>query len=205
MGLRDKHHRSVLETLPDVGWLEVHSENFFGPGGEPLSVLEAVRSHYPVSLHGVGMSLGSSDELSERHLMKLKALAERIEPAAISEHLCWSSVNGRFLNDLLPMPYTDEALCHLTSRIGRMQDVLHRTVMIENVSSSVRFDGADWEDWEFVAELSKRAGCGILLDRESVFILNPAMDVTDVVIQRLNTSLPTLSFNRMPVPAQAAQ
>jgi len=170
IGLRDPHHRQVLAELPGVSWLEVHSENFFGPGGRPLRMLEAVRRHYPLSLHGVGMSLGSSDELSKRHLDKLKVLAERIEPAAISEHLCWSSVDGRFFNDLLPLPYTEEALSHVASRIDRMQEVLARTILIENVSSYVRFAGAAMPEWEFLAELSRRSGCGILLDVNNIHV-----------------------------------
>jgi len=170
IGLRDPHHRQVVAELPAVGWLEVHSENFFGPGGEPLRILDAARRHYPVSLHGVGMSLGSSDELSRRHLGKLKTLAERIEPAAISEHLCWSSINGCFLNDLLPLPYTEEALSHVAARIDRMQEVLGRTIMIENVSSYVRFAGATLEEWEFLAEVSRRTGCGILLDVNNIHV-----------------------------------
>ena len=170
IGLRDPHHRQVLAELPGVSWLEVHSENFFGPGGRPLRVLEAVRRHYPLSLHGVGMSLGSSDALSKRHLDKLKVLAERIEPAAISEHLCWSSVDGRFFNDLLPLPYTEEALSHVASRIDRMQEVLARTILIENVSSYVRFAGAAMPEWEFLAELSRRSGCGILLDVNNIHV-----------------------------------
>ena len=170
IGLRDPHHRQLLEELPAVAWLEVHSENFFAAGGEPLRILEAVRRHYPLSLHGVGMSLGSSDELSERHLRKLKNLVERIEPAAISEHLCWSSVNGRFLNDLLPLPYTAEALSHISGRVARMQDFLGRNIMVENVSSYVRFAGAEFQEWEFLAELSRRTGCKILLDVNNIHV-----------------------------------
>jgi len=170
IGLRDKHHRRVLEEQPAVAWLEVHSENFFGSGGRPLRILEAVRRHYPLSLHGVGMSLGSSDELSKRHLDKLKILVERVEPAAISEHLCWSSVDGRFLNDLLPLPYTEEALSHVAGRIDRMQDVLGRTILIENVSSYVRFAGAAMQEWEFLAEVIRRTGCGMLLDVNNIHV-----------------------------------
>lgn len=170
IGLRDPHHRQVLAELPAVGWLEVHSENFFGPGGQPLRVLEAVRRHYPLSLHGVGMSLGSSDELSLRHLGKLKALVDRLEPAAISEHLCWSSVNGRFLNDLLPLPYTEEALAHVVTRIDRMQEVLGRTIMVENVSSYLRFAASALPEWEFLAEVSRRSGCAILLDVNNIHV-----------------------------------
>lgn len=170
IGLRDPHHHQVLKELPAVAWLEVHSENFFGPGGRPLQVLEAVRQHYPLSLHGVGMSLGSSDELSARHLDKLKTLVDRIEPAAISEHLCWSSVDGRFLNDLLPLPYTEEALAHVAARIDRMQAVLGRTILVENVSSYVRFAASALQEWEFLAEVSRRSGCGILLDVNNIHV-----------------------------------
>ncbi len=170
IGLRAPHHREVLESPPDVGWLEVHSENFFGPGGDPLRVLEAVRARHPVSLHGVGLSLGSTDELSLAHLQKLKALAGRIEPAAISEHLCWSSVGGRFLNDLLPLPCTREALGLVCERIERTQEFLGRPILVENISSYLRFAGAEMPEWEFVAETSRRTGCGILLDVNNVYV-----------------------------------
>ncbi|HTY98533.1 MAG TPA: DUF692 domain-containing protein [Rhodocyclaceae bacterium] len=170
IGLRSLHHRQVLEAPPDVGWLEVHSENFFAAGGEPLRVLEAVRERYPVSLHGVGLSLGSADELSRRHLEKLKALAERIEPAAISEHLCWSSVYGRYLNDLLPLPYTREALDTVCARVSRTQDFLGRAIMVENVSSYLRFAGAEIPEWDFVAAVARRTGCGILLDVNNIYV-----------------------------------
>ncbi len=170
IGLRAPHHREVLESPPDVGWMEVHSENFFGPGGDPLRVLEAVRARHPVSLHGVGLSLGSTDELSLAHLQKLKALAGRIEPAAISEHLCWSSVGGRFLNDLLPLPCTREALGLVCERIERTQEFLGRPILVENISSYLRFAGAEMPEWEFVAETSRRTGCGILLDVNNVYV-----------------------------------
>ncbi len=170
IGLRSPHHRLVLEQPPDVGWMEVHSENFFGAGGEPLQVLEAVRARYPVSLHGVGLSLGSVGELSRRHLEKLKALVERIEPAAISEHLCWSSVYGRFLNDLLPLPYTREALDTICEHVLRAQDFLGRPILVENISSYLRFAGAEIPEWEFVAAVAKRTGCGILLDVNNIYV-----------------------------------
>jgi len=170
IGLRAPHFGGVLETWPDVGWFEVHSENFFAAGGEPLRVLEAVRSRYPVSLHGVGLSLGSSDELSLRHLHKLKILVDRIEPAAVSEHLCWCSVNGRYLNDLLPLPYTEEALALLCTRIDRVQDFLGRSILVENVSSYLRFAGAEMPEWIFLAEVARRTGCGLLLDVNNIYV-----------------------------------
>jgi uncharacterized protein (UPF0276 family) len=170
VGLRAPHFREVLDTWPEVGWFEVHSENFFGAGGEPLRVLEAVRERYPVSLHGVGMSLGSSDELSRGHLEKLKRLVDRIQPAAVSEHLCWSSVDGRFLNDLLPLPYTEEALALVCERIDRTQSFLGRTIMIENVSSYLQFTGAEMPEWIFLAEASRRSGCKVLLDVNNIYV-----------------------------------
>jgi uncharacterized protein (UPF0276 family) len=170
VGLRAPHFREVLDTWPEVGWFEVHSENFFGAGGEPLRVLEAVRQRYPVSLHGVGMSLGSSDELSRRHLEKLKRLVDRIQPAAVSEHLCWSSVDGRFLNELLPLPYTEEALALVCERVDRMQNFLGRTIMIENVSSYLQFSGAEMPEWIFLAEVSRRSGCQVLLDVNNIYV-----------------------------------
>jgi uncharacterized protein (UPF0276 family) len=170
VGLRAPHFREVLDTWPEVGWFEVHSENFFGAGGEPLRVLEAVRQRYPVSLHGVGMSLGSSDELSCRHLDKLKRLVQRIEPAAVSEHLCWSSVYGRFLNELLPLPYTEEALALVCERIDRVQNFLGRIIMIENVSSYLQFSGAEMPEWIFLAEVARRSGCQVLLDVNNIYV-----------------------------------
>lgn len=170
IGLRAPHHREVLETWPATGWVEVHSENFFAAGGGALGILEAVRARYPVSLHGVGMSLGSSDELREAHVEKLKALVERIEPAAVSEHLCWSSVDGRFLNDLLPLPYTEEALAVVCERIQRLQERLGRSILVENVSTYLAFAGEAMPEWEFLAETARRTGCGILLDVNNIYV-----------------------------------
>lgn len=170
IGLRAPHHSEFLERRPTIGWLEVHSENFFGPGGEALALLQTLRADYPVSLHGVGLSLGSADALAERHLAKLKALVERIQPAAVSEHLCWSSVDGRFLNDLLPMPYTEEALAHMCRRVDHVQSVLATRLLIENLSSYLRFAASTIPEWEFLAELSRRTGCGLLLDVNNVHV-----------------------------------
>ena len=170
IGLRAPHIREVLDSAPAVAWLEVHSENYFAAGGEPLRVLEAVRARWPVSLHGVGMSLGSDDALSLAHLKKLKALADRIEPAAVSEHLCWSSIDGRFLNDLLPLPHTREALDTVCDRVGREQDFIGRRILVENVSSYLRFADAEMTEWEFVAEVARRTGCGILLDVNNIYV-----------------------------------
>jgi uncharacterized protein len=170
IGLRAPHYREVLETLPRVGWLEVHSENYFGAGGQPHAFLERLRSRYPLSLHGVGMSLGSTDALNVQHLDKLKALIHRYQPDLVSEHLCWSSVGGRHLNDLLPLPYTEEALSHVSERVMRAQELLGRQLLIENVSSYLQFSDSTIPEWEFVAAVAARSGCGILLDVNNVYV-----------------------------------
>jgi uncharacterized protein (UPF0276 family) len=170
IGLRAPHYREVIATQPATGWFEVHSENYFGDGGAPLAYLDQVRQHYPISLHGVGLSLGSTDALNDTHLERLKTLIARIEPGLVSEHLCWSSVDGVYLNDLLPLPYTEEALAHVTQRILQAQDRLGRTLLIENVSSYVQFRHSTVPEWEFIAALAARAGCGLLLDVNNVYV-----------------------------------
>jgi uncharacterized protein len=170
IGLRTPHYRELLERLPPIGWFEVHSENYFGGGGQALYFLERFRSHYPCSLHGVGLSLGSTDALNPNHLKKLKALADRFEPGVVSDHLCWSSVGGQFLNDLLPLPYTEEALAHVVARIGEAQDYLRRPILVENVSSYLQYKHSTIPEWEFLAEVSRRAGCGILFDVNNIYV-----------------------------------
>jgi uncharacterized protein (UPF0276 family) len=170
IGLRAPHYRELLETRPDVGWLEVHSENFFGQGGQPLHLLERVREYYPLSLHGVGLSLGSADGVSHAHLVQLKALAARFEPALLSDHLCWGAVGGRHLNDLLPLPYTEEALDVVCTNIGRAQDFLAREILVENVSSYLQFAASSLDEWDFLAEVARRTGCGLLLDVNNIYV-----------------------------------
>lgn len=170
IGLRAQHYRELLDTLPVIGWLEAHSENYFGLGGPPLYFLEQLRFHYPLSLHGVGLSLGTTDPLNLDHLRKLKSLIKRFEPALVSEHLVWSSVAGRFLNDLLPLPYTEEALRHICDRIAITQEFLGRQILIENVSSYLQFKASDIPEWEFLAEVYRRSGCGILLDVNNIYV-----------------------------------
>ena len=170
IGLRAPHYRDVLESRPRVGWLEVHSENYFGAGGAPLHYLERIRSHYPVSLHGVGLSLGSSDPLDLRHLAKLKALVERFEPGLVSDHLAWSSVGGRHFNDLLPLPYTEESLAHVARRVLMVQEYLGRRLLVENPSTYAQFAESTIAEAEFLAELARRTGCGILLDVNNVYV-----------------------------------
>ena len=170
IGLRSDHYRELTESLPAIRWLEAHSENYFGDGGPALAYLELLRSHYPLSLHGVGMSLGSTDALNKGHLRKLRALCRRFEPQLVSEHLCWCSVNGRYMNDLLPLPYTEEALQHVTLRILQVQEYLARQILIENVSSYLQFRHATIPEWEFIREVAERAGCGILLDVNNIYV-----------------------------------
>ncbi len=170
IGLRAPHHQQVIETRPDVGWLEVHSENYFGDGGSPLDYLERARELYPVSLHGVGLSLGSTDPLNREHLRRLKRLIARIEPGLVSEHLCWSSVDGRYLNDLLPLPYTEEAAAHLVVRIEEAQEFLGRQILIENLSSYLQYAHSTIPEWEFLATIAARADCGILLDVNNIYV-----------------------------------
>ena len=170
VGLRARHYREILEQRPRIGWLEVHSENFFGEGGQPLFFLEKIRPHYPLSLHGVGLFLGSTDPLNLDHLDRLKSLIERFEPDFVSEHLCWGSVDGRFLNDLLPLPYTEEALQHFCGQVGRAQEFLGRKLLIENVCNYLKYRHSTISEWDFLAEVSRRTGCGILLDVNNIYV-----------------------------------
>lgn len=181
IGLRPPHLRQVREESPAVAWFEVHSENFFVSGGPALAVLEALRRRYPLSLHGVGMSLGGADRLDQQHLRQLKALAQRIQPAAISEHLCWSAIGGRWLNDLLPLPYTREALDRVCGNIDQLQETLGRTILVENVSSYLRFLPEDMPEWVFVAEVARRTGCSLLLDVNNIHVsaCNHGFDAMD--------------------------
>jgi uncharacterized protein len=170
IGLRAQHHIDVLESLPNVGWFEAHAENYFAAGGSQREYLERIRAHYPLSLHGVGLSLGSTDPLDREHLSQLALAVRRYEPALVSEHLCWSSVGGRFTNDLLPLPYTEEALHHMTARVAAAQDALGRQILIENVSSYLTFKSSEMTEWEFLAALAAESGCGVLLDVNNIFV-----------------------------------
>jgi uncharacterized protein (UPF0276 family) len=159
-----------LETRPQIAWVEVHSENYFAAGGAALDCLESTRAAYPVSLHGVGLSLGSTDVLDLRHLRSLRRLVERIEPAIVSEHLSWGSVDGQHFNDLLPLPYTQESLRHMVSRVAAVQDYLGREILVENASTYLQLACSDISEADFLVELAERAGCGILLDVNNVYV-----------------------------------
>jgi hypothetical protein len=170
IGLRAAHHEAFLATRPDVAWVEVHSENFFAAGGAQHRLLERVRQDYPVSLHGVGLVPGSADPIDAAHLAKLRALVRRYEPALVSEHLCWGAIGGRHLNDLLPLPRTEEALRHMIERVQQVQDALGRRILVENVSSYLDFTDSSIPEWEFLAAVARGAGCGILLDVNNVYV-----------------------------------
>ena len=170
IGLRQPHYREVFERLPALAFLEVHSENFFLDGGASMHALERARAAYPVSLHGVGLSLGWADRLAEEHLAKLKRLVDRVEPALVSEHLCWGGVGGIHFNDLLPLPHTGETLALLADRIDRVQATLKRRILVENLSAYVEFRDSDMTETAFLAELARRTGCGLLLDINNLYV-----------------------------------
>lgn len=170
IGLRALHHLEVVSQKPPVAWFEAHSENYFADGGSHVDCLSRIRSDYPLSLHGVGLSLGSTDELDPVHLARLRRAVTRFEPALLSEHLSWSSVGGRFVNDLLPLPYTEEALRHVSARIAQVQDALGRQILLENVSSYLQFADSTLTEWQFLAGVAAESGCGILLDLNNIYV-----------------------------------
>ncbi len=174
VGLRTAHYSDVLERASRgelrVDWFEVVTENFMVPGGRPLRVLDEVRSHAPVVLHGVSLNLGSVDPLNQRYLEQLAELARRLEPAWISDHLCWTGVGGGNLHDLLPLPYTEEVIHHVVPRIERVQDLLGRRIAIENVSSYLSYCIDGMPEWEFLSAIAEAADCGILLDVNNIFV-----------------------------------
>jgi uncharacterized protein (UPF0276 family) len=170
IGLRTEHYADVLATPPPVDWFEVISDNFMEPGGNPRRVLRAVRERWPVVLHGVSLSLGSTDPLDAGYLDRLAALAREIQPAIVSDHLCWGSHGGRYAHDLLPLPFTEEALAHVAERVLRVQDRLRRPILVENVSSYVAFTQSSMTEWQFLTALAERTDCGLLLDVNNVFV-----------------------------------
>jgi uncharacterized protein len=170
IGLRTVHFGTILGQHPKVDWFEVLSENFMDTGGRPLYVLDQVAERYPVALHGVSLSIGSTDPLNLEHLRKLKALAERTKAHWVSDHLCWTGVLGRNTHDLLPMPYTEAALRHTVARVRQAQDVLERPLVLENPSSYLEFAASTIPEWEFLARLAEEADCGLLLDVNNVYV-----------------------------------
>lgn len=174
LGLRSEHYSHIAQSSPSVAWFEAISENFMGLSqsgpGRPIKVLEGIRKDHKIVLHGVALSIGSSDELDTQYLVQLKTLAHRIEPEWISDHLCWTGVNGENLHDLLPLPFTREAVNHVVSRIEKVQDFLGRRILMENASSYLSFKHSEMTEWEFVREVCERADCGILLDVNNVYV-----------------------------------
>jgi uncharacterized protein len=170
VGLRTVHFGTILGQHPKVDWFEVLSENFMDTGGRPLHVLDQVAERYPVALHGVSLSIGSTDPLNREHLRKLKALAERTKAHWVSDHLCWTGVLGRNTHDLLPMPYTEAALAHTIGRVKQVQDVLERPLVLENPSSYLEFAASTMPEWEFLSRLAEEADCGLLLDVNNVYV-----------------------------------
>lgn len=170
VGLRTKHFTQFLARPAPVDWVEAVSENFMAAGGRPLSVLEKVRRDVPVALHGVSLSIGGTDPLSPRYLDELEALVARIQPVIVSDHLCWGAHGGRYVHDLLPLPYTEEALAHVARRVGQVQERLGRQILLENVSSYLTFNDSAMTEWDFLAEIARRADCGILLDVNNIYV-----------------------------------
>jgi hypothetical protein len=170
IGLRTVHYSEILSRNPEVDWFEALSENYLDTGGRPLYVLDQVAERYPIVLHGVSMSIGSTDPLDMDYLAKLKALARRTRARWVSDHLCWTGVAGINVHDLLPMPYTDEALSHTARRIRRVQEILERPLVVENPSTYLEFGASTWTEWAFLSRLSEEADCGILLDLNNVYV-----------------------------------
>ena len=170
LGLRIDHYEHFLNDRPAVDWLEVISENYMVDGGKPLDYLDRIREHYPMVMHGVSMSIGSTAPLNLDYLANLKQLIERVEPEWISDHLCWTGVEGLNLHDLMPLPYTEEAIKHLVARVGEVQEFLGRQILLENVSSYVTYHASEMSEWEFLSEIAERADCLILLDVNNIYV-----------------------------------
>lgn len=170
LGLRPQHYREILEGTPDIDWFEVISENYMVPGGQPLRMLEQIRARYPIVMHGVSLSIASTAPLDRTYLSDLRNLADRFEPEFVSDHLCWTGVHGVNLHDLLPVPYTFEALEHVCARVAVVQDAIKRPLALENVSSYLQFAHSDMSEWDFIAELTRRTGCWLVLDVNNIFV-----------------------------------
>lgn len=170
MGLRPKHFSRFLAEPPPVDWVEAVSENFMAIGGRPVAVLEKVRRDVPIALHGVSLSIGSVDPLNSEYLRELRELIDWIQPAIVSDHLCWGSHGGRYAHDLWPLPYTEEALKHVGERVTQVQEMLGRQILLENVSSYVAYRDSEMSEWEFLTRIVESADCGILLDVNNVYV-----------------------------------
>ena len=182
LGLRAQHYDEILNGNPPIDWFEVISENYMLPGGQPLRTLDRICERYPVVMHGVSLSIASTAPPDFGYLQGLKDLAKRVEPKWISDHLCWTGVHGKNLHDLLPIPYTSEALDHVVSRVQLVQDFLGRAIVLENVSTYIQFNNSEMTEWEFLSELSRRSGCWLLFDINNVYVsaFNHGYDPHDV-------------------------
>jgi uncharacterized protein len=183
LGLRTQHYSDILDGDPPIDWFEVISENYMVRGGQPLKILDRIRERYPIVMHGVSLSIASTAPFSEDYLRDLKDLARRAEPVFISDHLCWTGVHGVNLHDLLPIPYTREALDHVVSRVHHVQDYLGRAIALENVSTYVQFEHSEMPEWEFISELTRRTGCWLVFDVNNVFVsaYNHEYDAIDFI------------------------
>ena len=170
VGLKAEHYRTIIETRPDIGFFEVHAENYMGAGGPPHRYLSAIRERYPLSLHGVGLSIGADRPLDRDHLLRLKQLIERYAPGLFSEHLAWSSHDSGFLNDLLPVPYTSGTLARVVEHIDQVQSFLRRQILLENPSTYLAFTESTYSEIDFIAEVARRTECGLLLDVNNVYV-----------------------------------
>ena len=170
VGLRPVHYEYILKHLPAVDWFEVITENYLVPGGKPLNYLQRIAEHYPLVMHGVSLSIGSYDELNWEYLKQVKHLASRIHPAWISDHLCWTGIEGKNMHDLLPLPYTDAAIQHIVTKIKQVQDFLERPILLENVSSYVSYKASHLTEWEFVSAIAEEADCYLLVDINNVYV-----------------------------------
>ena len=170
LGLRPEHFAVVENTQPDIPWFEILSDNYFVAGGAMLHHLDAIREKYPMTMHSVGMSVGSTDALNTDYLTELKTLADRVQPAVISDHLCWVSAEQEYFHELLPLPYTDEAVTHVADRITQIQDYLGQRIAIENVSSYMNYAQSEMTEWEFITNIANTADCDILLDVNNVYV-----------------------------------
>jgi uncharacterized protein len=180
LGLRTPHYEAILSEPHAIDWLEVITENYLVPGGKPLHYLDRIRERFEMVMHGVSLSIGSTDPIDFEYLRNVRALASRIEPHWISDHLCWTGVAGRNLHDLLPLPYTEEALREVVARVGQVQDALGRQILLENVSSYLTFHASEMTEWEFLNEVASRADCNILLDINNIYVssVNHGFDAT---------------------------
>jgi hypothetical protein len=191
LGLRKEHYETVLAEQPAVDWFEIISENYMVAGGKPLYYLDRVRERYPLVMHGVSLSIGGTDPLDQEYLLRLKTLADRVEPHWLSDHLCWTGFNGTNLHDLMPLPYTPEAIRHVAERVSQVQDYLGRQILLENVSSYVAYKDSEITEWEFLREIAEAADCLILLDINNIYVsafnhnFDPYAYLTGIPVERV--------------------